>query len=120
VNPTFSVDPYLSRRYVEGEYTCSEFARDVWLDLTGEDLAERLEGLFRWESGRRVDRGEYQGFRLLAKPESPCIALMRRRHTVPHMGVYLRRRILHLTERRAFFHRPEIAAMSFTSLRYYR
>jgi hypothetical protein len=120
LNPAFSVDPYLSRVYQNGQYTCSEFAREVWLDLTGEDIAERLKALFRWGDDRHVAVSGYRSFTRLDTPESPCIALMRRARTVPHMGIYLRRRILHLTEAGAAFQRPEMAALTFKTLRYYR
>lgn len=116
----FSVDPYLARKYVIGEYTCSEFARDVWLDLTGDDIGERLRLLHVAATDRRITAGDYKTFQRLPEAASPCIALLRRPRTVPHMGVYLRRRILHLNGLGAFFQTPRIALMGFKTVSYYR
>ena len=116
----FSVDPYLARKYVEGRYTCSEFARDVWLDLTGEDIGERLRLLHVAATDRRIRADDYRAFSRLREPSSPCIALLRRPRTVPHMGVYLRRRILHLNGLGVFFQTPSVALLGFKTVSYYR
>lgn len=116
----FSVDPYLSRVYRKRVYTCIEFTRDAWLDMTGDDLAERLPILGVRSEERRITPSNLRGFRRLEKPISPCIVVMRRPRSVPHMAIYLRRRILQLSEAGASFLSPEFACLGFKTVCYYR
>lgn len=120
IDPEFSVDPFLSRVHRGDEYNCLHFARDVWLALTGEDFGERMQALHAKASDRRVLASDLRGFERLAAPVSPCIALMRRPRTEPHMGIFLRRRILHLNEKGAFFQPPHVATQIFKTVSYYR
>lgn len=120
---TASVDRWLSARHLGDEYNCLHFARDVWLAETGEDLEERLSGLLGSAAeGRRAarHRPDRSAMRRLDAPEDPCLVLMRRPRSQPHAGVYLRGRVLHLTERGAEFHEPGVAARGFSKLEYYR
>lgn len=116
----FSVDPYLSRVYRKKIYTCIEFTRDVWLDLTGEDLADRLPILGVRSEDRRITPSNLRCFQRLAAPSSPCIVVMRRPRVVPHMAVYLRRKILQLNEQGASFLAPDFACLGFKTVCYYR
>lgn len=120
MNPAFSVDPFLGKVHRGDSYNCLHFARDVWLAMTGEDFGLRMRALHAKASDRRVLAADLREFEKLDEPVSPCIALMRRPRTEPHMGIYLRRRILHLNERGAFFQPPHIAALVFQTVNYYR
>ena len=116
----FSTDPFLSRVHRGDAYNCLHFARDVWLAMIGEDIAERMKAMHHKASQRRVLLSDLKGFEKLHTPVSPCLVLMRRRRTPPHMGVFYNRRVLHLNERGAFFQPPHIAAMTFDTVSYYR
>lgn len=118
-----SVDRWLAHRHRGDAYNCLHFARDVWLDETGEDLRDRLGLLLAASTAeRRIGRARegVRAFRRLERPEDPCLVLMRRPRSEPHAGVYLRGRVLHLTERGAEFHEPAVASRGFTEVEYYR
>lgn len=115
-----SVDPFLERRYKPLSYDCLHFTREVWLAATGEDIGDRLETLLGRGTARKVQKEHRRAFRRLSAPEDPCICLMRRPRASPHIGVYLRGRVLHLCERGVEFMPPVVAARGFLSLGYYR
>ena len=79
-----------------------------------------MKALHATASARRALPSDLKSFEKLAAPVTPCLALMRRGRTPPHIGVFLRRRILHLNERGAIFQLPSMAAMTFDSISYYR
>lgn len=112
-----SVDPYLARRYDRRRYDCLHFAADVWRDTTGEDLRERLDGLLGAPADRHVTARHLHAFRRLASPAEPCLVLFQRPRTPPHIGVFLRGRVLHLREQGAVHQPLELAAHGFTSVR---
>jgi hypothetical protein len=114
------VDPYLSRVYRKAKYTCLEFTAEVWKDLTREDIGDRLRILHIASADRRITPSDLRYFQRLGEAASPCIALMRRPKTVPHMGVALRGRILHLNEMGAAFQSPHFAGLGFKTVTYYR
>lgn len=116
----FSVDPYLSKIYRKKIYTCIEFSRDVWLDATGEDLADRLPILAVRSEDRRIVPANLRKFERLSKPQSPCIVVMRRPRVVPHMGIYMRGRILQLTQAGASFLSPNFACLGFKTVCFYK
>lgn len=115
-----SVDPFLDRRYKSRSYDCLHFTREVWLAATGEDIGDRLETLLGRGRDRKVLRGHRRAFQRLSRPEDPSLALMRRPRSSPHIGVYIRGRILHISERGVEFMPPEVAARGFASVGYYR
>lgn len=86
-------DKFLDRVYDLKNYNCAHFVTEVWEDLTGEDISE-LCGSFvgndAWSSLK--DRKK------LRKPESPCVAIMQNPSILPHAGIYVEGRILHITE----------------------
>lgn len=120
-----SLDDLLARTYHRRDYHCVHFARDVWLELTGEDLTGRLgplldgplqRGRLRGASARR----SLASFQRLDGPASPCIALMQRPHSTPHFGVYFDGGIMHLHGLGAEYHEPDVAMRGFREVSYYR
>lgn len=114
------VDDYLDKRYITRSYDCLSMAQEAWHDATGEDVGERLASLLGRGMGRRVSRTHRLAFRRLAAPEDPCLVLMRRARSAPHVGVYVRGRVLHLTERGAEFTAPSVAGRGFSRMEFYR
>ena len=114
-----SVDPLLHRRFDRRRYDCLHFARDVWLELTGEDLAARLDGLLAAPEDRHVLARHRRAFQRLPGPREPCLVVGQRRHSAPHVGVFLRGRVLHLREEGATFQTFADAMRGFTSVRCY-
>lgn len=119
-----SVDQYLSRRYDRKNYHCLHFVAEVWQAETGEDVNERLEVLLGAVAGggkrHSLQRQHVRAFTRLRGPVSPCFALMERPGFEPHVGLYIRGRILHITERGVEFFPPSLAARNFTSVKYYK
>lgn len=114
-----SVDIYLDRIYDYRKYNCLHFARDVWLDLTGVDIGDSLNGLMGNPEDREPSKSHFKRFQRLASPITPCLAMMVRPQNAPHIGVFLNDRILHISPNGVTFQHPEVASFGFTSVRYY-
>lgn len=114
-----SVDKYLDRVRHKG-YNCWDFTCEVWLELTGEDIRERLPKLVGDFRTRRVTIGGIRGVERLDKPIDPCIVVMQRLRMVPHVGVYLRGRLLHLPNSGAEFRPLDVAKRCYQKVTYYR
>jgi hypothetical protein len=119
VSKTQSIDTFLNRIPKQG-YNCHDFVREVWMYLKGEDIAEKLKKLVGAFSNRKVTVSGLKGFTKLDRPESPCFVVMQRFKFVPHIGIYLDGRILHLGNRGAAFEFPQIAQGYFKRLSYYK
>lgn len=112
-----SVDVYFDRRYKRSEYNCLAFASEVWKDLTGQDIATPLAELL---AGGRVSRAQGQGFVRRDNLTDPCLVLMQRRRATPHVGVYVRGRVLHITESGVEYQPLDVVSRAFTSTRFYQ
>lgn len=113
-----SVDKYLSRQYDIKRYNCLHFARDVWLDHTGVDITEHLQNVFHPD--QRTDlRKSLRAFERITEPVDPCLVMMHRPRLAPHVGVYLRGKVLHIWERGVEFLPVALASRGFESVRFY-
>jgi hypothetical protein len=114
------VDAYLSRTFDLTRYNCWHFLRDVWMELTGEDLGDRTpERVSAASLIERFDR-DVPAFRELPGPTEPSIVLMTRRGAIPHVGAFFGGRILQMTSFGPSYMDPATAAAGFESVRYYR
>lgn len=113
-----SINKWLSKRYRAKSYTCSDFTRDVWLDLTGQDISQALAGLLEAHDGRGLRREHVRRFRELPGPVNPCLVVMQRPHWPVHIAVYVRGSVLQLTDKGATFLPPKVATQFHTSFRY--
>lgn len=112
-----SVDKYLNRSYNRDFYSCLDFARDVWLDHTGIDIRERLSSLFAPVQDRRLCG--HIDFKRSECPVDPCLVVMQRKHAIPHVGVYLRGRVLHIVEHGVEYLPLDVASRGFATVRFY-
>ena len=116
-----SVDKYLSKKHDMRQYNCWDFIREAWLEITGEDIGHRTPS-----SGSRADmirrfQREEQEFQRLDKCEDPCIVLFLRENKLPHVGIYIRGRVLHLPEKNyAKYEKIEIVSMCFKEVKFYK
>lgn len=115
-----SVDAYLGKVYDEDAYNCLHMARDVWYDLTGEDIWDRLGTLRAPKVHRTFVRRNRLGFDRLPGPVDPCIVLMRRPHTEPHLGVYLRGKVLHINSVGVAHQTLDVASLGYKTVSFYR
>jgi hypothetical protein len=116
---TFSVDKYLGKVYSK-QYTCWDFARDVWLELSPSrftvgpvDMQQPAKYL------HDIANLEASHLTRLEVPVSPCLVLMQRQRINPHVGVYYKGKILHLGPRGASYEALHTATACFPSVRYY-
>lgn len=116
---TFLVDEFLDR--VPGpDYNCLDFTREVWLAWTGEDITAKLTGLVGAFKTREVTTDGVRGFDRLLEPVSPCFVVMQRLRLVPHVGIFLEGRILHMPDRGAEYQPLIVAQAHYHKIRYYR
>lgn len=113
-----SVDKWFIKRYIRNEYTCSDFAREVLLDLTNVDIADSLAGLLQAHDGRGLTRAHVRRFRALKAPVDPCLVVMQRPRAPVHLGVFTRGRILQITQRGVTYLPVNLATVLHTSYRY--
>lgn len=114
-----SIDGFLDRQRGR-DYNCFDFAAEVWAALTGEDIRKRVQGLARAISARKARPSDLKGFKRLEQPANPCFVLMQRRKFVPHIGIYLDGRILHLTDKGVQFMPLMVARQYYVGAKYYR
>ena len=91
-------DDYMGRRFDLRAYNCWHLVRDVWRDMTDVDLGDltppRTDNAALEEAAWVATDGPR--FVRLERAEAPCIVLFRRRSQMPHVGVLLRGRVLHM------------------------
>lgn len=114
-----SLDSFFDRRYNRQTYNCAHFVCDVWRSLTGRDIGTELEGFLKPPKERWTDPALRRKFRKLEKPESPCLVVMQRLRSVPHVGVYVRGKVIHLHESGVEFLPLEVATRGFNKLGFY-
>jgi hypothetical protein len=115
-----SIDPLLDRLFDRDNYQCAHFTNEAWSHLVGHDLSHALDGLLLPVKDKVVDPTKIRSFlKTISKPISPCIVFMFRRGITPHLGVFWKGRILHLTEDGVRYETSDIATMFFTKVRYY-
>jgi hypothetical protein len=115
-----SVDRYFQRRYNAKDYNCAHFVCEVWADIKGDDLTIALRGLLCPWSDRRAVIGDLRAIRMLSAPESPCVVYMHSRLRDTHVGIFIRDRVLHLTERSGVQFQPlDVASLGFQRVRFF-
>lgn len=87
---------YLDRRYNLKTYNCVHFACDVFEDFTGSNIKEIFQGLLLCKAQRVADLKSLRKMIKSKVPVSPCIVLLQAHKTEPHVGVYIRGRVLHI------------------------
>jgi hypothetical protein len=92
-------DDYLTRQFDLRQYNCWHLVRDVWRDMTGVDLGDLTPPATDVPSldAAAWDAAAGPRFERLGQPRQPCVVLMRRRREMPHVGVLMRWRLLHMT-----------------------
>lgn len=115
-----TIDAFFHKRYNRQSYNCAHFVCDVWAHETGQRIDDSLECFLRPPKERRVDPGLRNIFEKLQKPVTPCIVLMQRRKSPPHVGIYLRGRVLHIHELGVEFQPVDVVSRGFDKIGFYR
>jgi hypothetical protein len=94
-----AIDDYLARTFDLRTSNCWHLVRDVWRDMTGVDLGDLTPAQTDLDSLDDAVWAAIEGSRFLAlqRPARACIVLMRRRGEMPHVGVLMKWRLLHMT-----------------------
>lgn len=100
-------------------YNCVHFLRDAWLAETGRDIGQLLTGFMVERTERRADQGLAHAFVRLGSPVGPCVVLWRRRGVAPHVGLYVRRHVLHLTDSGPIRQLVAVASLGYHTTRFY-
>lgn len=91
-----NIDQFLDREYDCESYNCGHFVVEVYKELTGIDLknicSAFLSSNLEWYSKELKFRTR------LDKPVSPCLAMIKGNWQIPHVGIYIDGKILHLND----------------------
>lgn len=90
------IEPYLAWRWHPKRCHCWHLARAAWLELTGIDLGAREPESMAADALRAHFEREALDFERIDRPLSPCLVLMLNPGAVPHVGVFIRGRILQM------------------------
>lgn len=93
-----NVDIYFGRRYDSTSYNCGHFVCDVWRDITGQDIRAPMGGFLAGPGKRQAIRADLKVFKRLEGPSSPSIVLFQGFRQPPHVGIYWRGRVLHISK----------------------
>jgi hypothetical protein len=111
-----SIDVFLSEKYDRRRNNCLHFAARAWAHLTGDtSLAEATES--DMQSFKRLMR---RFTRSDSPTVEPSIAVMENLKGEVHVGICLRRRLLHLDKSGAQFLPIETMALTHKNMRFYR
>lgn len=91
----------------------------MWDSEAQGDIRPALTGLLAPVAARRPSWSLKRELVALAAPVSPCIVLMRRPRTTPHVGIYLRGRVLHITQHGVHYVALDIATLGFKVVGFY-
>lgn len=115
-----SIDRYLDRQYDAQRYNCAHLVCEVWADLKGESMAQTLRGFLCGPAHREARISDLRKIRLLERPETPCVVLLQSPRQPPHVGVWIRGRVLHLPERGSAQFQPlDVVRIGFRSVRFF-
>lgn len=117
-NIPMSIDEFLDRVPAPG-YNCLDFTREVWLKLCHEDITKKLTGLIGAFKDRHLNPSGMRSFHRLHAPKSPCLIVMQRFMCVPHCGVWLDDKVLHMTSRGVQFMPLGVAKGFYQVIRFY-
>jgi len=117
---SFTVDKYLKKTFNLKTYNCWHFAREVWQELTGDELMDLTpENPSKTSCWLAVTYAEPR-FLAIPGPESPCLVLMQRAEDIPHIGVYYKDKILHLRPQGVVWQQSILATAGFSKVFYYK
>lgn len=93
-----SIDSFLQLQYENRHFNCLHLVAKAWLAHTGNDIWPLLKAFHEPTHEQLARRRMRQLFVEIKAPVNPCLVLWQRRKSVPHVGIYLRGRVLHIHE----------------------
>lgn len=110
-----NLDCFFNKQYNERNYNCLHFIADIWKHLTGKDVYFIINEMM---NNSKISISNIQNFKVLSEPETPCIVVMRRANCTPHVGIYIDRKIIHITEQGVECLDADIACRGFKKVGY--
>lgn len=114
-----SIDSYYSRRYHVRDYNCAHLVVEAWKDYTGQDISNLLFGALTNRANRDMRKIQLRRFKRVDQLVDPCIVLLWEPRNAPHVGIYLRRRILHIGPTGVKFELPEVMFFGYIQRKFY-
>lgn len=108
----FSCNKYLIKTYDPIKYNCWQFAQEIWEELTGVDLGNQTPAEYSAVAYSKKAAEFATQLKRIEKPASPCLVLLQRPQSEPHIGVFYRGSVIHL-KREGAQYRPlsQVAAL---------
>jgi len=102
------------------DYNCAHFLADAWQAETGDDhMRGALDSFLAPPARRTASHVVRRSLVPVDKPVSPCVVLFRRGTATPHVGLYVRGAVLHLTDHGPVRQLLAVAKLGYTSVRFY-
>ena len=114
-----SIDRYFFRKYSRTNYNCAHLVCEVWKDWTGVDISGPMCGFLTGRGETKAILSNLRNFVKLDVPESPCVALFRSPKLSPHVGIFIRGKVLHITPRGVQYQPPCVVSFLFKRTDYY-
>jgi hypothetical protein len=114
-----SIDKFFGRNYHPREYNCAHFVVDVLEELIQAPIRDQFKEMLTGPADRQAKRYLFNGLVRLKKPVDYSIAVFNSYRTAPHVGIYLRGRILHLSARGVEFQPLEVVSQNYRAYRFY-
>ncbi len=119
----FEVDKYLGRQFHITRGNCWHFVRDVWKDLTGEQLWDYTPAVTTKSELELAAKDAAPRFIEVPEFNVPCfqhlIVLFQRPRDTPHVGVLYKQKVLHLRAEGAMYQPLEVAKVGFPTVRFF-
>lgn len=116
----FEVDDYLGKRFHLKRYNCWHFARDVWRDITGEQLYDFTPPFLDKEAlTLAAEDARHKFVRVTGDALQPLLVLATTPCDSPHIGVLYNGRVLHLRQAGALYEKLDSFKVGFTGINFY-
>lgn len=115
-----SIDKYFERKYNRKTYNCAHLVCEVWRDVTGRDISGAMRGFLNGRGEGRAILSDLRAFSRLEAPESPCLVLMQAHRQAPHVGIFIRGRVLHIQPRGVEFQPLDVVSIGYRKIGFYK
>jgi hypothetical protein len=113
------LDAFFMRKYDKNNYNCAHFVVEVYKHLTGRDITAEMQGFLFPIGEREASLSLRRTFKETAKPIETSIVLFQGRRVAPHVGIYLNRKVFHLTESGVYHMPVEVVKIGFKTVRFF-
>jgi hypothetical protein len=110
-----NLDHFHTKSYDFTSYNCLHFASEVWESLTGNAVLQLLSRVLGTDD---VTAELRRRFRILTKPQDPCLVLMRSLGKDPHVGIWVNGAVLHIGPDGVRHVPLWVASIGFTSIKF--